>query len=61
MPQLADCPSDYEPLLISRVMGSFSLLAGSKMQLQIDRALGWANAADVIAQDADTAAIAFLA
>ena len=36
-------------------------LAGSKMQLQKHRALGWANAADVIAQDADTAAIAFLA
>jgi len=36
-------------------------LAASKMQLQIHRALGRANAVDVIAHDADAAAITFLA
>src|SRR5215471_7666367 len=36
-------------------------LAASEVQLQIDWALRRANVPDVIAQDADTAAIAFLA
>jgi hypothetical protein len=36
-------------------------LAGSKVQLEIDRPLGWPDAADVIAQDRHAAAISFLA
>src|SRR5258707_7195356 len=42
-------------------MRSFSLLAGSKVQLEIDRPLGWPDAADVIPQDRHAAAISFLA
>ena len=36
-------------------------LAGSEVQLEIDGQLGWTNAADVIAQDRDTAAVSFFA
>src|SRR6266481_301231 len=42
-------------------MRSFSLLAGSKVQLEIDRPLGRPDAADVIPQDRHAAAISFLA
>ena len=42
-------------------MRSFALLAAIKMQLQIDWALRRPNAVDVIAHDADAAAITFLA
>src|SRR5260370_9023922 len=53
-------PSHYGVLAIRRVMRSFPLLAGSKVQLEIDRPLGWPDAADVIPQARHAAAISFL-